>query len=337
MRITKTSRIVTNNINNIFVKIRDVLFVCLRSKQNMKYIFGPVPSRRFGKSLGIDIIPRKKCTLDCIYCQLGKTTGLTIRRKPYAAVKPVLEELKKILRTKTKIDCLTFSGSGEPTLNSNIGKMISGIKKITKIPVVVITNGTLLYREYVRCDLMKADIVAPSLDAILSFKKINRPNKELDIKKIIGGLIKFRKIYPGKIWLEILFAKNINDSSAEITELKKAVRKIKPDKIHLNTVLRPPAESRAKPLNYSELLKIKKMLGKTAEIISDEKHVKPDTKEKKISKKILDILRRRPMRFEDIKSVIQTDNKTILKELWLLERKKKISFQNNWWSRKFYN
>ncbi|MBN1384374.1 MAG: radical SAM protein [Elusimicrobia bacterium] len=309
----------------------------------MRYIFGPVPSRRFGKSLGIDIIPRKKCTLNCIYCQIGKTTDLTIQRKPYIAVNPVLKELKKILGSppkadppvteKVKIDYLTFSGSGEPTLNSNLGKIISKIKKITEIPIVVLTNGTLLYRKDVRNDLMKADIVAPSLDAILNFKRINKPHKKLNIKKIINGLLSFSKIYPGKIWLEILFVKNINNSFKEVIALKKVVQKIKPDKIHLNTIHRPPAEFCIKPLKYNELLKIKKILGGPSEIILDKKHIETDIKKLNISEKILKILYRRPMRLRDIKAIIGINRKDILKELWLLERKKKISFQNNWWSR----
>ncbi|MDD5687694.1 MAG: radical SAM protein [Elusimicrobia bacterium] len=300
----------------------------------MKYIFGPIPSRRFGLSLGIDIIPFKKCTLDCIYCQIGRTTDLTLQRKPYVAVKPILEELKQILKLKTKIDCLTFSGSGEPTLNSNIGKMISEIKKITKIPIVVITNGTLLYRKDVRNDLLEADIVAPSLDAILSFKELNRPHNKLNIRNIIDGLSKFSEIFKGKIWLEILLVKNYNDSETEIKTLKTAIQKIKPDKIHLNTVLRPPSENYAEPLYWDEIMEIKKTLGKHCELIIDKKYTRIKSNTKNTSKTILEMLKRRPMRLVDIASVVGIDKKIILKELWLLERKKIISYQNNWWKLK---
>ncbi|MFA5780331.1 MAG: radical SAM protein [Elusimicrobiota bacterium] len=307
----------------------------------MKYIFGPVPSRRFGLSLGIDIIPRgattgsprgtKYCTLDCTYCQIGRTTNLTLQRKKYVAVKPVLDELKKVLESKTKIDCLTFSGSGEPTLNSNIGRMISEIKKLAKIPVVVITNGTLFHRPDVQNDLLKADIVAPSLDAILSFHEINRPHKSLDIKKIIDGLVKFRKIYRGKIWLEVMLVKNVNDSETEIAAINKAIKKIKPDKIHLNTVVRPPAETYAKPIEHEKLLKIKKIFGKSCEIISGGTKKGINLIGTNVPQRILEMLKRRPMQISDLNKTLGVDGKIIRKELWLLERKKKIAFRNGWW------
>ena len=297
----------------------------------MKYIFGPVPSRRFGLSLGIDIIPAKYCTLDCIYCQIGRTTCLTLKRKKYVGVKPILRELKKVLKSKIKIDCLTFSGSGEPTLNSNIGKMIAEVKKITDFPVVVITNGTLLYRKDVRNDLLKADIVAPSLDAVLNFKKTNRPHKTLNIRRIIDGLVKFRKIYKGKIWLEILLVKNVNDSWNEIKAIKKATDRIKPDKIHLNTVVRPPAEHFARLVEQKKLLKIKKFFGKNCEIISDKIKSEIKSADINVSEKILLILKRRPMQLTDFRKTLGVNPKTIQKELWLLERKKKVTYKNNWW------
>ncbi|MDO8734971.1 MAG: radical SAM protein [Elusimicrobiota bacterium] len=299
----------------------------------MKYIFGPVPSRRFGLSLGIDIIPRGKkyCTLDCTYCQIGRTTNLTIQRKKYAAVKPVLDELKKTLKSKIRIDCLTFSGSGEPTLNSNIGRMISEIKKLAKIPVVVITNGTLLYRPDVQNDLLKADIVAPSIDAVLSFNEINRPHKSLDIKKIIDGLVRFRKIYRGKIYLEVMLVKNVNDSETEIAAIKKAIKKIKPDKIHLNTVVRPPAETYAKPVEQKKLLEIKKYFGKSCEIISGGTKKGTNLIGTNVPQRILEMLKRRPMQISDLNKTLGVDGKIIRKELRLLERKKKIAKRNGWW------
>lgn len=299
----------------------------------MKYIFGPVPSRRFGLSLGIDIITRGKkyCTLDCTYCQIGRTANLTLKRKKYVAVKPVLDELKKVLESKIKIDSLTFSGSGEPTLNSNIGKMISEIKKLAKIPVVVITNGTMLNRQDVQNDLLKADVVAPSLDTILSFNKINRPHKSLNIKKIIDGLVRFRKIYRGVIWLEVMLVKNVNDSESEIAAIKKAIKKIKPDKIHLNTVVRPPAEIYAKPIEYEKLLKIKKYFGKNCEIISDYAKKITNIIETNVPQRILEMLKRRPMQISDLNKTLGIDAQIIQKELWLLERKKKITLRNGWW------
>ncbi|OGS46909.1 MAG: hypothetical protein A2539_02145 [Elusimicrobia bacterium RIFOXYD2_FULL_34_15] len=325
----------------------------------MKHIFGPVPSRRFGLSLGIDIIPNKVCTLDCIYCQIGKTTDLTLQRRPYVAVKPVITELKKILKPTLppiaslspclssgeagaplgrepkrveRIDCLTFSGCGEPTLNSNIGKMIFEIKKISNIPIVVITNGTLFYKKDVRKDLLDADIVAPSLDAVLNFKKINRPHKKLQINKIVNGISEFKKIFKGKLWLEVLIVKNFNDSPKELKSLKKAIKKINPDKIHLNTVVRPPSEMYAKMLDWKKLISIRNYFGKKCKIISYNKQHDAKSNKKNISKYILEVLKRRPMQVKDIQVVIGIDKKTILKELWLLERKKIVSHNNNWWT-----
>lgn len=300
----------------------------------MKYIFGPVPSRRFGLSLGIDIIPRKVCTLDCVYCQIGNTTKLTLQRKPYVAIKPILNELIQVLKSNIKIDYLTFSGSGEPTLNSNIGRLISEIKKITNIPIVVLTNGTLFYRETLRKDLLHADIVAPSLDAIFSFNKINRPHKKLKINKIINGLAEFRKIFKGKIWLEILLVKNINDSPAELKSLRKAILKINPDEIHLNTVVRPPTKISAKPLRWKELTKIKKFFGNKCKIISYNDKKKSENTGRNVSKYILEVLKRRPMQLKDVQNVIGIDKRTILKEMWLLERNKIIVNNDNWWTLK---
>jgi wyosine [tRNA(Phe)-imidazoG37] synthetase (radical SAM superfamily) len=155
-----------------------------------QYIYGPVPSRRFGKSLGVDIIPFKVCSYDCIYCQLGKTTYKTIKRRKLYKPPLVLDELREFLTKKVEIDYITVSGSGEPTLNVNIGEIISKIKSMSNIPIIVLTNGSLLWEERVRRALMDADIVAPSIDAVSShvFKRINRPVAELTISKVLKGL-----------------------------------------------------------------------------------------------------------------------------------------------------
>jgi len=186
----------------------------------------------------------------------------------------------------------------------------------------------------VQNDLLKADIVAPSLDAILSFRKINRPHKSLEIKKIVGGLVKFRKIYRGKIWLEVMLVKNVNDSEKEIATIKKAIKKIKPDKIHLNTVVRPPAETYAKPIEQEKLLKIKKYFGKNCEIISDTSKRGKNLIGTNVPQRILEMLKRRPMQISDLNKTLGVDNKIIRKELWLLERKKMVCCRKNWWIKK---
>jgi wyosine [tRNA(Phe)-imidazoG37] synthetase (radical SAM superfamily) len=165
-----------------------------------KYIFGPVPSRRLGRSLGVDLVPYKTCTFDCIYCDLGRTTHKTVSRQSYVPPEEIQGELELYLSVlDKKPDYITLSGSGEPTLNTNVGEIIRKIKKITSTPAAVLTNGSLLSMDGVREDLSEADVVLPSLDAITPalFEYINRPHPSLGIEDIISGLIQFRKQYQG--------------------------------------------------------------------------------------------------------------------------------------------
>ncbi|MHC4423584.1 MAG: radical SAM protein, partial [Planctomycetota bacterium] len=189
--------------------------------EEKKYVFGPVPSRRLGRSLGVDIVPFKVCTLDCVYCQLGSTINKTIERKEYIPIEPVLAELKDRLDGGLQADFITVSGSGEPTLNSRLGELIDGIKKITDIPVAILTNGTLLYRGDVRADCAKADVVVPSLDAgdEETFRKINHPCSDISIEKLVSGLCAFRKEFAGQIWLEVFLAEDLNTNAEQITKL----------------------------------------------------------------------------------------------------------------------
>ena len=267
----------------------------------MKYIFGPVISRRLGRSLGIDIVPYKICTFDCIYCECGSTTKKTIKRKLYIDSKDILIELGDYLKTAPDLDYITITGSGEPTLNSEIGLLINNIKKILKVPVAVLTNSSLLYLPEVRKELLSADLVIPSLDSAAqgSFLKINRPHQELDLKKIFKGLILFRKEFKGEIWLEILFAKNINDTEEEIERLIKIIKKVKPEKVQINTVDRPPADSSALPVSNKGLEDICKKFKKNnipAEVISLAKG-KADiqiSEHVDLKEKIINLIKRRP-------------------------------------------
>jgi wyosine [tRNA(Phe)-imidazoG37] synthetase (radical SAM superfamily) len=268
-----------------------------------RYLYGPVPSRRLGRSLGIDLVPHKICTYDCIYCQIGNTTEKTLVRKEYVPVNEILEEVRCFLKDETSsIDHLSLSGSGEPTLHSQIRSVIEGMKAITSIPVAVITNGSLLYEEEVRQDLLRADIVLPSLDAVSSavFMRINRPRPGFSIERVIEGLIEFRKVYKGQIWLEILFCKDINDRKEELLRMKKTVDRIRPDRIHLNTVVRPPSEKWAVPLNQREMEEIKTFFGEKASIISEFDRHPSSVSEKDIKEEILKILKRRPLSLRDV-------------------------------------
>jgi wyosine [tRNA(Phe)-imidazoG37] synthetase (radical SAM superfamily) len=267
----------------------------------MKYVYGPVPSRRLGFSLGVDIVPYKACTLDCIYCQLGRTTRKVIKRKPYTPKEEILKEIEVFLNKRANIDFITFSGSGEPTLNSEISMLIKGVKEITSIPVAVLTNGTLLFMKDVQKDLLEADVVLPSLDAASQhvFKRINRPHDSLNIESIINGLKGFRKIFSGQIWLEIMLTKGFNDDSKELLQMKKALSEIQPDKIHLNTVIRPPSEKYASPLNPDEMRAARDLLGESCEIIA-EFHGKGYVGNRDLKDAIIEMTKRRPVTITDI-------------------------------------
>jgi wyosine [tRNA(Phe)-imidazoG37] synthetase (radical SAM superfamily) len=268
-----------------------------------RYLYGPVPSRRLGRSLGIDLVPHKVCSYDCIYCQVGKTTAKTLTRKEYVPKEEVLEEIKAfLLKENSSIDHLSLSGSGEPTLHSQTRSIIEGIKEMTSIPVAVLTNGSLLYEEEVRKDLLRADIVLPSLDAVSSqaFMKINRPHNGLSVEKVIGGMVEFRKVYKGQIWMEILFCKEVNDSPSELLQMKKTIDRIQPDLIHLNTVVRPPSEKWAIPLSLKEMEEIRASFGEKASIISEFDRHLLGASERDRKEEILRILRRRPLSLIDL-------------------------------------
>jgi len=271
--------------------------------KKFQYLYGPVPSRRLGRSLGIDLVPHKICTYDCIYCQIGKTTEKTLSRKEYVPVKEIIEEVERFLKEGTpSIDYLSLTGSGEPTLHSQIRSVIEGIKAITAIPVAVLTNGSLLYEEEVRQDLLRTDIVLPSLDAVSSevFMRINRPRPGFSVEKVIEGLVEFRKVYKGQIWLEILFCKGVNDGKEELLRMKKVIDRIQPDRIHINTVVRPPSEKWAVPLNQKEMEEIRAFFGEKAEIISEFDRHLPMVSERDIQEEILKILKRRPLSLSDL-------------------------------------
>jgi len=206
----------------------------------MEHLFGPVPSRRLGLSLGLDLSPYKTCTLDCAYCQLGRTTCLTLERKRRVSVREVLEEIES--KRDADFDYLTLAGSGEPTLHLGLDEIIEGAKEIIDQPIVILTNGTLFSSPKVRAEVTKADLIIPSLDAATqsTFERTNRPHPDLRIEEIIEGLVALREEFEGEIWLEVMLVKGLNDF--EVHKIAQAAKRIRPDKIQLNTVVRPPAE-----------------------------------------------------------------------------------------------
>jgi len=271
----------------------------------MKYVYGPVPSRRLGFSLGVDIVPYKTCTLDCIYCQIGRTTQKTLDRRPYTQKADILEEVKEVLDRKEQIDYITFSGSGEPTLNSDIGAFIKEVKAVASLPVAVLTNSTLFFMEDVRQDLLNADVVLPSLDAASPqvFRRVNMPHPALKIESIIHGLKTFRKLYKGQIWLEIMLTKGINDDAEELLRIRNAISEIQPDKVHLNTVVRPPSLISAKPLSREEMAAVKKYLDEDCEVVA-EFHGHRDGEVQNVEDAIVEMAQRRPVTIVDIANVL---------------------------------
>ena len=216
-------------------------------------------------------MPFKVCTLDCVYCQLGKTARTTTERKEYVPIEPVLAELKEALSEGLAADYITIAGSGEPTLNSRLGDLIDSIKKLTNIPVAILTNGTLLYRQDVRDDCSKADVVMPSLDAgdEQTFQRINRPNSVISIEKLISGQCEFRKVFSGRIWLEVFFVEGINTADEQIAQIKDAIELINPDKVHLNTAVRPTADLKITRLSAEKLQQIAGRLGPKSEVVAE--------------------------------------------------------------------
>jgi wyosine [tRNA(Phe)-imidazoG37] synthetase (radical SAM superfamily) len=292
----------------------------------MKTIFGPVPSRRLGFSLGVDIIPYKTCSFDCIYCELGKTDCKTI--DPVQVIQPetVLKELEGALSTSTlTLDYITVSGSGEPTLHPQLGLIIREIRKMARVPVALLTNGSLLFKEEVLERVLAADVVVPSLDAPdpMVFQIVNRPHPSLTFDRLIDGLIKLGKSKGPRVWLEVLLLRGINDSPQQIEGFGHYLGKINPEKIHLNTVVRPPVENYAAPLAEDRLQEIQKIWGPQAEIISPQDKVQAEriVEESKVS----DLVARRPCTAEDIARFMGLSLKETLPLLNRLIQAKKIT------------
>jgi wyosine [tRNA(Phe)-imidazoG37] synthetase (radical SAM superfamily) len=261
-------------------------------------VYGPVPSRRLGRSLGIDLVPLKTCTYDCIYCQLGRTTRQTVRRQRRVDPSDVVAQVRA--RLESEPDVIALAGSGEPTLHTGIGDVIAGIKRLTEVPVAVITNGSLLGRPAVRRGLAAADIVLPSLDAPDDglFQLVNRPHGALRLDDVVGGMIAFRNGYRGQVWLEVMLLAGVTGIPAEVERLAEVAARIAPDRIQLNTAVRPPAESFVAPVADGSLREFAGLFTPHAEVIAD---TAPGGGDQVAGRKdILALLSRRPCTVADI-------------------------------------
>ncbi|MFH1549856.1 MAG: radical SAM protein [Planctomycetota bacterium] len=269
-----------------------------------RYTYGPVPSRRLGRSLGVDLVPFKVCCYDCIYCQLGRTTNKTVERREYNPIDEVIAELEGRCAEGLKADYITLSGSGEPTLNSEIARVIEAAKKMTTTPIAVLTNGALLGHSRVRRDLLKADLVVPSLDAGTAdvFERVNRPCPSIDFEKMVTGIVQFRNEFRGQMWLEVFLVNNINTDDGQLGMLKGCIDRIRPDRIHLNTVARPPAEQFAERVPDERLREIAAFFGDSAEIISPFERAEELSSVASGKSEVLALVSRRPCSLRDIAS-----------------------------------
>jgi len=289
-----------------------------------EYIFGPVPSRRLGRSLGVDLVPFKTCSYDCIYCQLGRTTNKTIKRKEWVPIDCVIEQLRE--KIDSRPDYITLSGSGEPTLFSRLEELIARIKSITDIPLAVLTNGSLLWLPEVRDALKAADLVVPSLDAGSSrlFQYVNRPHSDITFNKMLDGLVKFRDEYNGKYWLEVFLLTGVTTPETEINRLKTCISSLHPDKVQVNTVTRPPAEGFAEPVPQKQLQTITERLYEKAEVIADYSDVHKQQDFSARREDVLTLLKRRPCSVEDIAAGLGLHRNEVVKYVEELSSEGKI-------------
>ncbi|MBW2065756.1 MAG: radical SAM protein [Deltaproteobacteria bacterium] len=288
----------------------------------MKYVFGPVASRRLGLSLGVDLVPRKCCSYDCIYCQVGRTTMRTLEVKPYLPSEAILEELGQRL-DNTDPDVVTLSGSGEPTLHGEIGVIIKGIKSMTSRKVAILTNGSLLWNDRVRRSLLETDIIMPTLSTAResTFRTIHRPHPDLQLPKILEGLELLRKEFKGFIGLEIMLISGINDGEAELKVLKKVVDDLEVDQVQLNTVVRPPADASALALEGQRLEEIREFFGANAAIISHNRREKKAPRSTHLSASILEVVKRRPLRAIDVADALNAPLREVEAQMQTLVRK----------------
>ncbi|MGB9619764.1 MAG: radical SAM protein [Armatimonadota bacterium] len=273
--------------------------------RNYNHIYGPVSSRRLGRSLGVDIVPFKTCSYDCVYCQLGRTTNLTAEPQALVSAGQVVEEIERWLRSGGQADYITFAGSGEPTLNTELGEMIRLTRELTSVPIAVLTNGSLLMNPEVQEAASSADVILPSLDAGRedTFRSVNRPAEGIDFVDMTEGLVRTAQEARGEIWLEVMLVRGYNDSEVELSAIREIVRRIVPDRVQINTVDRPSASEDVQAVTSDTLSRARKILGCNAEIVAAVKQQPEGAGGLSASETaVLDLLRRRPCTIHGIAS-----------------------------------
>ena len=274
-----------------------------------QYLFGPVPSRRLGRSLGVDVTPFKTCSFDCIFCQCGGTTLHVTERAEFVPFDEVCAEMEQWLTADGQADVITFAGSGEPTLYSRLGELIAFIKKKTDIPVIVLSNGTLFHHLDVCEEAAKADIVKVSLSAWdeASFQRINRPAPGLSFETVLAGERIFRKRFGGQLWLEVFLMEGINAAPEQVEQIAKIATEISPDRVHLNTAVRPPTEAGVKPVAEDTLRSLCNLFTPVAEVIASFTISSANTDPHLDTNQLVDLIRRHPATAEQLAAVSGTD------------------------------
>jgi wyosine [tRNA(Phe)-imidazoG37] synthetase (radical SAM superfamily) len=301
-----------------------------------KYLFGPINSRRFGLSLGVDLVSFKTCSFDCLYCECGVTDDLTVSKKEYIPVSEIISELKDYLSHKPHVDYITLTGSGEPTLNSKIGVLVDYLKENHKeYKIALLTNGSLIYDKDVVSAIKKIDLVKITLNAASQkvFEAINIPHSLLKIDDIIKGIIDFRKQFINTMWIELFIIPGINDLEEDLFLLKKKLVLMNPDKVHLNSTDRPSAYPQAVKSSYENLLRVKKiMMPLPVEIVSkrsEEINSLIINDKEGMEEAILSMIKRRPSTIEDIVSVSGIDYEDVKNYLMKLMQENFIEEKNN--------
>jgi wyosine [tRNA(Phe)-imidazoG37] synthetase (radical SAM superfamily) len=287
-----------------------------------EHVYGPVPSHRLGRSLGIDLVPYKTCTYDCVYCQLGRTTDKTVKRREFVPVAPVLAELERRLSGGCRPDYVSLAGSGEPTLHSGMGRLIEGIKSLTDVPVAVITNGSLLWSERLQEELMMADVVLPSLDAgdEVSFAKINRPHPDISFDLMLEGLTSFTKRFAGEVWLEVMLLAGSTGTRAEAAKIAAHAEGVGAARIQLNTPSRPAAEAEVLPLSRDEMVALERLFpGRVESVFQEREFEAGQAGSATVSDSdLVALVRRRPCTVEDIAAGLGLHVLDVLKRVDLL-------------------
>ena len=284
--------------------------------KNFKYVFGPVPSRRLGRSLGVSPIPEKTCNYSCVYCQLGRTNKMTNTRREFYPLADILSEVKKSLEAGVPCDVISIVGEGEPTLYLRLGELIAGIKKLTDKPVAVITNGALLWDEKLRQELMGADILLPSLDAfdVESFKKIDRPHGSISYLDTYQGLVDFSREFTGQLWLEIMLVEGMNTSEEQLSAIAQMAKRIRSDRVYINTPVRPPAEGFVRAADPEVIAKAAELMGGISIDKLTDGSFYSDIKDG--FEAIITIARRHPMNRFEIESFLKSRNDKDAEEIF---------------------